>query len=67
MPSWSSRPRLRGAWPSSRVRGTSWVPVAGDYARHSTSHRAAVIGSYVGYSVTQIAVYCIGMVALVIA
>ena len=45
----------------------SWVPVAGDYARHSTSHRAAVIGSYVGYSVTQIAVYCIGMVALVIA
>lgn len=45
----------------------SWVPVAGDYARHSTSHRAAVIGSYVGYSVTQIAVYTIGMVALVIA
>lgn len=45
----------------------SWVPVAGDYARHSTSHRAAVLGSYVGYCVTQIAVYSIGIITLLLA
>ena len=45
----------------------SWVPVAGDYARHSTSHRAAVVGSYLGYCVSQIAVYSIGIIALLLA
>lgn len=45
----------------------SWVPVAGDYARHSTTHRAAVLGSYVGYCVTQIAVYSIGIITLLLA
>ena len=45
----------------------SWVPVAGDYARHSTSHRAAVLGSYLGYCVTQIAVYSIGIITLLLA
>jgi putative hydroxymethylpyrimidine transporter CytX len=43
----------------------SWVPVAADYTRHSPSVRATVIGSFVGYSVTQIACYGIGMIALV--
>jgi putative hydroxymethylpyrimidine transporter CytX len=43
----------------------SWVPVASDYTRHSRSVRGAVVGSFVGYSVTQIACYVIGMLALV--
>jgi NCS1 family nucleobase:cation symporter-1 len=43
----------------------SWVPVASDYTRHSKSIRDTVIGSYVGYSVTQIACYAVGLVALV--
>ena len=43
----------------------SWVPVAADYTRHSQSVRDTVIGSFVGYSVSQIACYAIGLVALV--
>jgi putative hydroxymethylpyrimidine transporter CytX len=43
----------------------SWVPVASDYTRHSRSVRGAVAGSFVGYSLTQIACYLIGMLALV--
>jgi nucleobase:cation symporter-1, NCS1 family len=42
----------------------SWVPVASDYSRHSRSVRDTVVGSYVGYSLTQIACYGIGIVAL---
>ena len=43
----------------------SWVPVAADYTRHSRSVRDTVIGSFVGYSVAQIACYALGLVALV--
>ncbi len=43
----------------------SWVPVASDYTRHSRSVRDTVIGSFVGYSVTQIACYALGLIALV--
>lgn len=43
----------------------SWVPVAADYTRHSRSVRDTVVGSFVGYSVTQIACYAIGLIALV--
>ena len=43
----------------------SWVPVAADYTRHSKSVRDTVIGSFVGYSVSQIACYAIGLIALV--
>ncbi len=43
----------------------SWVPVAADYSRHSRTVRDAVIGSFVGYSLTQIACYLVGMIALV--
>ncbi|MEO9138481.1 MAG: cytosine permease [Jatrophihabitans sp.] len=43
----------------------SWVPVAADYSRHSKSVKDTVIGSFVGYSVTQIACYAVGLVALV--
>ncbi len=43
----------------------SWVPVAADYSRHSRRVKDAVIGSFVGYSLTQIACYVVGMIALV--
>ena len=43
----------------------SWVPVAADYTRHSRSTRDTVIGTFVGYSISQIACYAIGLVALV--
>jgi putative hydroxymethylpyrimidine transporter CytX len=43
----------------------SWVPVAADYTRHSRSVRDTVVGSLVGYSVTQIGCYLVGLVALV--
>jgi putative hydroxymethylpyrimidine transporter CytX len=42
----------------------SWVPVAADYTRHSRSVRDTVVGSFVGYSLTQIACYAIGLVAI---
>lgn len=43
----------------------SWVPVAADYTRHSRSVRDTVVGAFVGYSVTQIACYVVGLIALV--
>jgi nucleobase:cation symporter-1, NCS1 family len=42
----------------------SWVPVAADYSRHSHRVRDTVVGTFVGYSVTQFACYGIGLVAL---
>jgi NCS1 family nucleobase:cation symporter-1 len=42
----------------------SWVPVAADYTRHSKSVRDTVVGTFVGYSITQVACYGIGLVAL---
>jgi putative hydroxymethylpyrimidine transporter CytX len=42
----------------------SWVPVAADYSRHSRSVRDTVVGTFVGYSLTQFACYGIGLVAL---
>lgn len=41
----------------------SWAPLAADYSRHSRSGRAAFLGAYVGYSVTQIAYYTLGLLA----
>ncbi len=43
----------------------SWVPVASDYSRHSTSVRATVVGTFTGYTLTQIGCYLVGMIALV--
>lgn len=43
----------------------SWVPVASDYSRHSHSVRDTVVGTFVGYSITQIVCYAIGMITLV--
>ena len=42
----------------------SWAPLAADYTRHSRSQRAAFSGSLVGYSITQIWCYVIGLLAL---
>ena len=42
----------------------SWVPLAADYTRHSRSARSAFAGSFIGYSVTQIAYYALGLLAL---
>jgi putative hydroxymethylpyrimidine transporter CytX len=42
----------------------SWVPLASDYSRHSRSPRTAFSSSFVGYSVTQIAYYGLGLLAL---
>jgi nucleobase:cation symporter-1, NCS1 family len=43
----------------------SWVPLASDYSRHARSAKEAFTGALVGYSVTQIACYALGLVALV--
>jgi nucleobase:cation symporter-1, NCS1 family len=42
----------------------SWVPLGGDYARHSRTGRAAVTGGAVGFGLTQIACYAVGLLAL---
>ena len=43
----------------------SWVPLVSDYSRHARSQRAAFTGTMIGYSITQIACYTLGLVALV--
>jgi putative hydroxymethylpyrimidine transporter CytX len=43
----------------------SWVPMAADYARHSRSSSAAFTGAFLGYGLTQIACYALGLLALV--
>jgi putative hydroxymethylpyrimidine transporter CytX len=42
----------------------SWAPLASDYTRHAKSARSAFGGVLIGYSVTQIAGYLLGLVAL---
>ncbi|MDT4925020.1 MAG: nucleobase:cation symporter, family [Pseudonocardiales bacterium] len=43
----------------------SWVPLVSDYSRHARSTRAAFVGTFLGYSITQVACYALGLVALV--
>jgi putative hydroxymethylpyrimidine transporter CytX len=43
----------------------SFAPLAADYTRHSRSEKAAFFGTFVGYGVTQILCYVIGLLALV--
>ncbi|SRR5579875_1114186 len=43
----------------------SFAPLAADYTRHSRSGRAAFGGTLIGYGVTQVACYVIGLLALV--
>jgi purine-cytosine permease-like protein len=42
----------------------SWVPLGADYARHSRSTRAAFTGGALGFGLTQIACYAVGLLAL---
>jgi nucleobase:cation symporter-1, NCS1 family len=42
----------------------SWAPLASDYTRHSRSPRSAFGGALVGYTITQVAGYALGLVAL---
>jgi putative hydroxymethylpyrimidine transporter CytX len=42
----------------------SFAPMASDYSRHSRSARSAFGGAFIGYSVTQIAYYGLGLLAL---
>ncbi|MGH3320252.1 MAG: purine-cytosine permease family protein, partial [Streptosporangiaceae bacterium] len=44
----------------------SWVPLSSDYSRHSHTPGRAFFGSFVGYSLTQIGTYVLGLVALVL-
>ncbi len=57
----------RGFWAGSDAAlavAVSWIPVASDYSRHSRSEGAAFGAATVGYSVTQILCYVIGLLAL---
>jgi putative hydroxymethylpyrimidine transporter CytX len=42
----------------------SWVPLAADYTRYSRSPRAAAVGSMLGYSLTQVFCYSVGLLTL---
>lgn len=42
----------------------SWVPMAADYTRHSTSERAAFGAATLAYGMTQIVSYTLGLLAL---
>jgi putative hydroxymethylpyrimidine transporter CytX len=42
----------------------SWAPLASDYTRHSRSPRSAFGGVLIGYTITQVAGYALGLVAL---
>ncbi|MQY05221.1 purine-cytosine permease family protein [Actinomadura macrotermitis] len=42
----------------------SWVPVAADYTRHARSAKGAYGAAAIGYSVTQIFAYVLGLLAL---
>ena len=56
-----------GFWPAADVAiavSVSWAPLASDYSRHSRTPRAAFGGAMVGYTVTQIAYYTLGLLAL---
>jgi NCS1 family nucleobase:cation symporter-1 len=43
----------------------SFAPLAADYARHSRTGRAAVVGTIAGYGTTQVLCYVVGLLALV--
>lgn len=57
-----------GFWPATDTVvavAVSFVPLAADYTRHARSGRDAFLGTFVGYSITQIACYLLGLLALV--
>ena len=62
-----SRGSWAGFWVAADVViavSVSWVPLASDYSRHSRSPRIAFTSSFVGYSLTQVAYYALGLLAL---
>jgi len=62
-----SRGSWSGFWVAADVViavSVSWVPLASDYSRHSRSPRIAFASSFVGYTITQIAYYALGLLAL---
>jgi putative hydroxymethylpyrimidine transporter CytX len=42
----------------------SWVPLGADYSRHAKSERSAFLGGFIGYGLTQVACYLVGLIAL---
>ena len=55
-----------GFWPGADLViavSVSWIPLAADYARHSRTELGAAVGSFAGYSVSQIAAYSLGLLA----
>lgn len=58
----------QGFWPATDTTvgaAISFAPLAADYTRHSRSPRTAFVGTFTGYTVTQVACYVIGLIALV--
>ncbi len=56
-----------GFWSAADVAiavAVSWAPLASDYTRHARSTRSAFGGAFVGYTITQVAGYFLGLVAL---
>ena len=56
-----------GFWPACDVAiavAVSWAPLASDYSRHARTPRSAFGSAMVGYTVTQVACYILGLVAL---
>jgi NCS1 family nucleobase:cation symporter-1 len=56
-----------GFWTATDVTvavAVSWVPLASDYSRHSVRPRTAFAGAFIGYTLTQVAYYVLGVVAL---
>jgi putative hydroxymethylpyrimidine transporter CytX len=56
-----------GFWAGADVAvavAVSWAPLAADYTRHARSSRGAFASAVIGYSVTQIAGYLLGLLAL---
>ncbi|HTW20913.1 MAG TPA: cytosine permease [Mycobacteriales bacterium] len=56
-----------GFWAGADVAiavAVSWAPLASDYTRHSRSAKSAFGGAIVGYTITQVAGYLLGLVAL---
>src|SRR6195952_2157091 len=41
----------------------SWVPLAADYTRHARDSRGAFAGAFLGFSITQVACYTLGLLA----
>ena len=56
-----------GFWPGADYAiavAVSFAPLASDYSRHSKSARSAFGGALVGYAVTQVAAYTLGLAAI---